>query len=59
MRHDKGEITSEKIGKRTRALWLPEGHMKTPIIGAALDKLVEFQASRIFRAILNHIKQNA
>ena len=58
MRHDKGEITLEKMGEKTRVLWLSEGHMKVPIIGGALDKLVEFQVTRAFRAILNHIERN-
>ena len=59
MRHDKGEITLEEMGEKTRVLWLSEGHMKVPIIGGALDKLVEFQVSKVFRAILNHIEQNS
>ena len=58
MQHDKGEITLEKMGKKTRVLWLSEGHIKVPIIGGALDKLVEFQISKAFRTILNYIERS-
>ncbi|MEM9090095.1 MAG: SRPBCC family protein [Cyanobacteria bacterium P01_F01_bin.53] len=58
MRHDKGEIRLEPVADKTRVLWLSEGHMNVPLLGSVLDKLVEFQASRVFRIILNHIEES-
>lgn len=58
MSHDKGEITLEPINDKTRVLWLSEGHMNVPMLGSVLDKLVEFQVSRVFRTILNHIGES-
>ena len=58
MRHDKGEVTMQAVGDKTKVLWISEGHMDIPIVGHVFDKVVELKISRAFRAILKHIEEN-
>ena len=56
MNHKKGEITLEKIGYRTRVIWVSEGRIALPVIGVAFDKAIEFKVSATFNNMLNEIE---
>ena len=56
IRHDRGEIMLEPIADKTRVLWISEGHLLVPMVGGVLDKLIEPQITKAFKAILLHIE---
>jgi uncharacterized protein YndB with AHSA1/START domain len=56
LRHDLGEITMHPVGNKTQVLWVSEGHIRIPIIGVLLDRVIEYQISKVFKAILQHIE---
>lgn len=59
MHHLRGEITLESVDGKTRVLWVSEGHMTVPVLGLFLDKIVEYQISRAFLAILKQAEARA
>ena len=55
LRHDRGEITMEALGSKTRVVWISEGHLEIPLIGSLVDKLMQRRGARAFLAVLKHI----
>lgn len=55
MRHDKGEITLEDVAGKTKVVWVSQGKIEIPLLGLVLDKAIQFNASRAFNKILEHI----
>ncbi len=48
LRHDRGDITMEPIGDKTRVIWISEGHVTIPLIGSFVDRLIQGRVSRTF-----------
>lgn len=64
MRHQLGDISLSSEKGKTRVVWVSEGYMKLPlyshkIISTSVDKIVERQAAKTFKAILMHIEKVA
>ena len=56
--HERGEITLEAQGEKTRVVWISDSRLNIPILGKPLAKLMERKASRAFLAILKYIEKN-
>jgi uncharacterized protein YndB with AHSA1/START domain len=52
---EKGQVTLSPEGEATRVVWISEGRIKMPLIGAIMDKMFEKQFARAFGSILKHI----
>ena len=52
---EKGQVTLTQEGEATRVVWVSEGRIKMPLIGAIMDKMFEKQFARAFGSILKHI----
>lgn len=52
---EKGQVNLTAEGQSTRVVWISEGRIKMPLIGAIMDKMFEKQFARGFGAILKHI----
>ena len=55
-RHDKGEITLQEEGNKTRVIWVSVGHITIPIVGNLIfDKLINKQGASGFGQTLKWI----
>lgn len=55
MRHDLGEITLTAVDGGTRVVWNSEGHIRIPVLGHVMDRLLQDRIGRQFRSMLRHI----
>ena len=56
--HERGEITLEAQGGRTKVVWISDSRLNIPILGVPLAKLMERRASRAFLGILKYIEKH-
>ncbi|WP_404364377.1 SRPBCC family protein [Marinobacter sp.] len=55
--HDRGEILLKAQDTRTHVTWISEGHIRIPLIGRVLDKVVEKRFSKAFSSLLKAIER--
>jgi len=55
--HEKGEITLQSQGHKTRVVWISVSRMNIPLIGFLLEGFFERKASAAFLGVLKHVEK--